>query len=114
MVMEQVINFFKEQGIYDESFFMYIKDKVKVLPFDISLAWFGCFPIVKDNIIVDIRVAVPKIVTEQNLLVNIHEFYHAYEIYNELGQEYIPNIEEREKRASLFEETYILSKKKTK
>jgi hypothetical protein len=112
--MEQVIEFFKEQGIYNENFFTYIKDKVKVLPYDVSLAWFGCFPILANNIIVDIRVSVPEIVTEKNLLVNLHEFYHAYEIYNELGKVYVPNIEEREKAASDFENSYLLSKKKTK
>ena len=49
-----------------------------------------------------------------NLLDNLHEFYHAYEIYNELGMIYIPNIEEREKAASDFENSYLLSRKKTK
>jgi hypothetical protein len=112
--MEQVIEFFKEQGLYDENFFIYIKDKVKVLPYDVSLSWFGCFPILKDNIIVDLRLSVPEIVTEQNLLVNIHEYYHAYELYNELGSIWIPNIEEREKAASDFEKSYLLSRKKTK
>lgn len=111
--MEKVIDFFIEQNIYDEDFFIYIKDRVKILPYDVSLAWFGCFPIIKDNIIVDIRLSVPQIVTEQNLLVNLHEYYHAYELYNELGKIYIPNIEEREKAARNFEETYLLSKKKT-
>ena len=112
--MEQVINFFKEQGIYNEEFFLYIKERVKVLPFDVALSWFGCFPILEGDIIKDIRVCVPEIKTEQNLLVNIHEYYHAYELYNELGQVWIPNIEEREQAAKDFEETYILSKKKTK
>ena len=112
--MEKVKEFFKEQKIYDENFFEYIETRVHTLPYDTSLDWFGCFPIIEESIVKDMRVVVPKIVTKKNLLVNLHEFYHAYEIYNELGQEYIPNIEEREKRASLFEETYILSKKKTK
>ncbi len=112
--MEQVINFFKQQGLYNEDFFEFIKDKVKILPFDVAYSWFGCFPIVKNDILVDMRLSVPEIVTEQNLLVNIHEYYHAYELYNELGSIWIPNIEEREQAAKDFEEAYKLSKKKTK
>ena len=109
--MEKIIEFFKEQNIYDEEFFDYIKDKVKVLPSDVSFAWFGCFPILEGNVLKDIRVSVPEIVTEQNLLVNLHEYYHAYELYNELGKVWIPNIEEREQKASNFEKAYVLSKK---
>ena len=110
--MEQVINFFKEQNIYDEQFFEYVKTRVHVLPYDISLDWFGCFPILKDDIIVDLRVVVPEIVTEKNLLVNLHEFYHAYELYGELGTIYEENIEQRESNAVGFEKKYLLNVEK--
>ena len=110
--MEKVIEFFKEKGIYNEEFFNYIKKKVLILPSDTPLEWFGCFPILdENNNIMDIRLSVPEVVTEKNLLVNLHEYYHAYEIYNELGNLYIENREVRENNAINFEQSYILSRK---
>ena len=85
-----------------------MKTRVHVLPHDTSLDWFGCFPILEDGIIIDLRVLVPEIVTEKNLLVNIHEFYHAYELYGELGTVYVENREQREKNAVAFEKKYEL------
>ena len=111
--MEEVRAFFKEQGIFNEEFFEYIKKKVLVLPSDTPLVWFGCFPILdEDHNIMDIRLSVPEIVTEKNLLVNLHEYYHAYELYNEIGTLYEANTEVREANASNFEKSYLLSRKK--
>lgn len=107
--MDKVIEFFKKENIYDEKFFEYIKDKVHYLPYNTSLDWFRCVPILNNNILVDIRVLVPEIVTKKNLLVNLHEFFHAYELYKELGKEYIENIEEKEKNAKNFERKYLKS-----
>ena len=109
--MKQIITFFIEQNIYDEQFFEYMKNRVHFLPYDTSLDWFGCFPIIEDGIIKDLRVVVPKIVTEKNLLVNLHEFYHAYELYGELGTEYVENREQRESNAKKFEQRYLLKNK---
>ena len=108
--MEQVIAFFKEENIDAKQFFEYIKNKVHILPYDASIDLFGCFPILKEDIIVDIRLLVPEIITKENLLVNIHEFYHAYELYCELGTVYIENREERERNAISFETKYLLKK----
>ena len=68
--MDRIKEFFKEQNIYDENFFEYIKTRVHTLPYDTSIDWFGCFPILENDIIKDIRVLVPEIVTEKNLLEN--------------------------------------------
>ncbi len=105
--MEKVEEFFKEQKIYDENFFEYIKTRVHILPYDTSLDWFGCFPIIEEGIVKDMRVVVPKIVTKKNLLVNLHEFYHAYELYNELGCIYVEDREQREENAVNFEKKYV-------
>ena len=105
--MEKVKEFFKEQKIYDENFFEYIETRVHILPYDTSLDWFGCFPIIEEGIVKDMRVVVPKIVTKKNLLVNLHEFYHAYELYSELGCIYIENREIREENAVNFEKKYV-------
>ena len=105
--MERVKSFFRKQNIYDEQFFEYIKTRVHIFPYDTSLDWFGCFPILEGDVIIDMRVAVPEIVTENNLLVNLHEFYHAYELYSELGNVYVENREQRENNAVNFERKYV-------
>ena len=105
--MDRVKDFFKQQSIYSEDFFSYIKDKTLILPFDTPLSWFGCFPILEDGILKDMRLSVPEIVSEQNFLVNIHEYYHAYELYNELGYLYSDNVDEREQAATNFEYLYL-------
>ena len=110
--MEKVKDFFKQQNIYNEDFFEYVKDKTVIFPYDTPLSWFGCFPIIKDGILKDIRLAVPEIINEQNLLVNLHEYYHAYELYNELNQIYEENKEKREQAATNFEQVYLLNRKK--
>lgn len=109
--MEKLLNFLKEQKLYKEEFFKFMEGKIKVFPYDADLSWFGCFPIVEDNILKDIRLLVPEIITEKNLLVNIHEYVHALELFEELGSVYEDRREEREKKASSYEKIYLNSKK---
>ena len=105
--MNLVEEFFKKENIYNEDFFEYVRNRIYYLPFDVSLDWFGCFPILdENNILIDFHIFVPTIKTEENILVNIHEIYHGYELYNELGEIYIEDREERERRAKSFERKY--------
>ena len=107
MKFDEIENFFKKENIYEENFFKYIKGKVYQFPSNTPLEWFGCFPILDDNdILVDIKVVVPKIENEKNILVNLHEFFHAYELYHELGSKYVEKTEERELSAKKFEKKY--------
>ena len=62
------------------------------------------------DILTDIRLLVPKIEIEGDLLINIHEYYHALELFNELGTIYESKTEEREKRAKEIEKNYIKNK----
>ena len=110
MIEEKLINFFKEQNLYNEEFFDFMEGKVKVYPSDIPIEWFGCFPIIKNNILVDIRLLVPEIKTEQNLLVNIHEYTHALELFDELGNIYEERMEQRETKAKNMEKIYLKRK----
>ena len=102
--------FFKFQNLYSEEFFDFMKDKVKVLSKRVNKEWFGCFPVINNNILTDIRLLVPKIENEKDLLINIHEYYHALELFNELGTVYESKTEEREKRARELEKIYIKNK----
>lgn len=103
-------NFYIEEKLCNEDFFNYIESRTTILPHDISLEFVGCFPILKDNILTDIRLSVPEIKTKNNILVNIHEYYHAIELYNELGNIYIENKEVREINAINMEKQYIKKK----
>ncbi|MBQ2947322.1 MAG: HD domain-containing protein [Bacilli bacterium] len=112
--MDKLVKFLKEQNLYKEEFFEFMEGKIKVLPYDVDLSWFGCFPIVEGNILKDIRLLVPEIITEQNLLVNIHEYVHALELFEELGNIYEERKKERENKASNYEKIYLNSKKAKK
>ena len=105
--MERLIEFLKEQNLYKEQFFDFMIGKIKVFPSDTSPEWFGCFPIVKDGILKDIRLLVPEIKNEQNLLVNIHEYTHALELFDEIGTYYEERREERENKAKTMENVYL-------
>jgi len=113
-IMDQLISFLKKQNLYKEEFFKFIEGKVKVFPYDTDLSWFGCFTIVEDNVLKDIRLLVPEIKTEQNLLVNIHEYVHAIELFDEIGKVFEERKEERENKASKYEKIYLNSKKAEK
>lgn len=108
--MERVIQFLKEQNLYKEEFFDFMKHKTKVVSSDTPIESFGCFPIVENDILKDIRLLVPEIKTGQNLLVNIHEYVHALELFNELGNIYEERREERENKARNMEKVYIKRK----
>ena len=106
----EIKDFFKEQNLYSEEFFDFIKTRVKVLPSNTSKDWYGCFPMIENNILTDIRVLVPEIKNISNILVNIHEYYHALELFNELGSIYEERIDERENKARKMEKIYIKNK----
>ena len=103
-------DFFKQQNLYSEAFFDFIKGKVKVLPSITNKDWFGCFPLIDGDILSDIRITVPEIKTERDLLINIHEYYHAIELFSELGTKYKSKTEERELKAREMEKKYIKNK----
>ena len=106
MIDERVISFFLNEEVCDHDFFDYIKDKVVYIQSGSDVFWYGCHPILKDGVLCDIRVVVPLIVNEFDLIVNIHEFTYAIELYNELGSFYNDDIINREKRAHEMEEKY--------
>jgi len=107
---ERVIDFFQEGNLCKEDFFDFIEDKVLVVSNNTDMFWFGCHPIVENNMLVDIRLVVPEIDNEKDMLINIHEFTHAIELYNEIGTIYIERREERENNAKEMELIYLKSK----
>lgn len=72
----------------------------------------------KNNCLIDIKVIVPYIINLQTALVNIHEFKHAYDLYNLLGQsidEKAPIYEQSARDVEkVFVKEYIIKKFKSK
>lgn len=95
--------FMKQNGMFDKEFMDYLKDKTKVLNF---YDCYGCFPILDNNLLTSIRLLIPKLETTKDLLIWIHEYTHAYELYKKLGYIYIENKNKSEKMATDMEEKY--------
>lgn len=101
-------SFMEEVGMNDDEFLEYIGPRTKVVPGENGCEWCGCFPKVnEDGILTDIRLLVPEIDSFDNLLINIHEYTHAFELFHELGSSYIEKKEEREASATAKEAQYI-------
>ena len=100
-------NFLESHEDYTKEFKNFIKDRVRVIDRPISEDWYSCFPMVKNNILVDLRLLVPKLISNETLLVKIHEYAHAMELYKEIGSPYIENTIIREENAKKLELKYI-------
>ena len=97
-------------GFENNGFFSFINGKVHRYPVE-DFPW-ACIPILDDNLrIKDIRIIVPEFLNEKSLLINIHEYYHAYELFNELGNIYVENLDIREAYAKDKERLYLKMKK---
>ena len=110
LIDDRVVSFFLNLGICDNDFFDYIKCRLVYIPSGSDVFWYGCHPILEDGTLCDIRVVVPIVDNEFDLIVNIHEFTHAIELFNELGSFYNEDICNREERAHKMEKVYMKNK----
>ncbi|MEI3529528.1 MAG: ADP-ribosylglycohydrolase family protein [Bacilli bacterium] len=106
----EFLDFLKQENIYDEKFLKYLKTRTVTTPSNTDKSWFGCFSIVDNEVLVDIKLLVPEIENKDNLLVNIHEYTHAYDLYQLLGYPYIEDKMNKEARAKEMEKKYLLRK----
>lgn len=116
--MEELYNDFLEClkliGIYDEAFLSFIEKKVHRFPTNKEELSWGVFPkLDNQRRIIDIRILVPIIVDEQSLLINIHEYVHAYDWYKMLNEiDDISKDKEFEQRARNAERLVLSRRKK--
>lgn len=104
----EFIYYLKKEKMCNKEFLKYIQARTLKLPSSTQKEWFGCFPITtKDNILKEVRLMVPELENMDSLLVNIHEYTHAFELYNLLGTYYNEERENREERAKQKEKEYI-------
>ena len=87
---QELLSILVSLEIGNQKFFQFLNGKVKRYPVK-DFGW-GCFPILdENNHIIDIRILVPDFFDELCIRINIHEYAHAFELFNELGQVYIEN-----------------------
>jgi len=95
MDLNNVIDFFKEQGLYNEEYFKRIQENTKIYnkPYDEIKDFVGCYPIYNENNeIVNFKLILPKINDIYDVLIYIHEYTHA--LFIEKNDETLPNLME--------------------
>lgn len=101
----------EEKIIYPE-FFQFMEGKIKRLALSADDFGWGVFPLINDEgVAYDIRMVVPVITDTKTLCINLHEYVHAYEVYESLGKVYEWHEEESERKAVAAEERYLSKKK---
>lgn len=97
MYEQKFIDFLKEFGIYNEQAFKYMKTIKKQVNYkeEDTMSFIGCYPIMENNTVKDIRICVPKMIDDISVSINIHEYVHFLNMYNNLNKEYVfKNTEE--------------------
>jgi len=109
-----IISALNKVGITDLDFLIYMNSsRVKRYNMPVEYNIWGCWIDTDNkNNITNIRIIVPCVVDEQTLLINIHEYTHAYEAYLRLGETYMEDIERSEDTARQNEQLYLARKKK--
>lgn len=81
---EDLVNYYhKNDAIY------YLLEHSKVLDTNLEdTSFYGCFPIIKEDKLEEIKVCVPPINNLKSMLINVHEYKHGIDLYPYLGKEY--------------------------
>lgn len=98
--------------ICHDEFWEYMRTRTKRISAPIESGIWGTF-FSKDESgkVTDIKILVPEIIDELTLLVNIHEYAHAYELFMQLGDNYTLNKKSSEDYAKSKEKEYLTKKK---
>ena len=101
-----------ELEICHDEFWDFMRTRTKRISAPIESGIWGTF-FSKDESgnVIDIKILVPEIIDELTLLVNIHEYAHAYELFMQLGDNYILNKKSSEDYATSKEKEYLTKKK---
>lgn len=82
---KDLVNYYhKNDAIY------YLLEHSKVLDTNLEdTSFYGCFPIIKEDKLEEIKVCVPPINNLKSMLINIHEYKHGIDLYPYLGKSYV-------------------------
>lgn len=109
---EDLVNYYhKNDAIY------YLLEHSKVLDTNLEdTSFYGCFPIIKEDKLEEIKVCVPPINNLKSMLINIHEYKHGIDLYPYLGKSYVEqDYEVLAKNEEInFQKTLSLKKGKVK
>lgn len=105
----KLIESLKYLNMYEEDFISFLDGKIHYFPYSENNCIWSCFPkLGQYGRIIDIRLVVPIIKDTKTLLINVHEFTHAYDLYKRLNQIDNQNEdEEYEHRAKQSEERIL-------
>lgn len=100
---EDLYNYYENEEALD-----YLKQNTKIIKGDVSenMIFYGCFPIIENNILKEIKICVPDIKDFKSMLINIHEYKHGIRLYSYLGKEFNINEKQEEVLAKKEEEKY--------
>ena len=89
----------------------YLKTKTKVLNVSVNdaICFSGCFTILDNDKLSDIKICVPKIYNLKSMLINIHEYHHGIMLYDYIGHE-IPKLDFEElavREEEIFVKSYV-------
>lgn len=102
----------KSVNIENDEFIKYMRSRVKRYEHTNPDSLWGYFTEYnEEGYLCNIRLLVPHIADEKSLLINIHEYTHAYEAYQKLGTKYEEKVEESEALAKENEAKYLEKKK---
>lgn len=90
----EFIDFFKKHNLYNKEMFDYINSNSTKFDYrdEEQRSFLGCYYICnKHNILQKIKICVPFIDSPTTVLINIHEYLHAIELYNKIGKKYQSN-----------------------
>lgn len=106
---QKFINFLKKYGLYDDKIFHYIMDNAVYFDYldDELRSAIGVYCIYQQNKLFKIVTYVPYITDDKTVLINVHEYVHAFLLYSKLGTKYKMGMD-CEVLPFYFENLYIL------
>jgi hypothetical protein len=101
-------NDIKEFLNYPDEFWKYVDERTTIVDsyFEEEKEFYGVNIKTNNNCIDDMKVFVPEIINLETALVNVHEYTHAYNLYEILGKEMMSDLE-YENLAKLQEEKFV-------
>ena len=91
MYEKKFIEFLQELNLYSEEVLDFMKDKTVYVDYndEDSKEFIGCYPIMKNNMIKDIRLCVPVMEDDFTTAINVHEYIHLIRLYKYLNKHYV-------------------------
>lgn len=107
---KKFIEFLKKHKLYDKDSFIFISNCATNIDYnnEEERDFIGCYYNVdENNTITNFKVYVPKIIDNNTLLINIHEYIHAFILYKNLNKECEIGLE-KESLPLMYEKIFVI------